>query len=166
MVCTVNEPRLRKVFVGWRGGNMIKRSAIAHVWLAIADSFFVGFFIKMVCRERPVCRSVGMQQNKKRNDTWVVPYKMLYLLCSFYPLHFLYSKHLRCLLLHPTIFIRGRRRVSGTGNRLAGCLPGRPESQHVVGCTGICTRLKISAKIPLIRVLGFLRVTGCIATCQ
>ena len=34
-----NEIRLRKVFVRWRGGNFIERSAIAHVWWAVAGLF-------------------------------------------------------------------------------------------------------------------------------
>ena len=62
------------------------------------------------------------------------------LLCPLESLHFLYTIipggllcSLRRPLLHPTISIRGRRRVSGTGNQLAGCLPGRPDSQHGFG---------------------------------
>ena len=100
---------------------------------------------KRTCRERPVCRSAGLRNKKKhltkvphacnktkterhmgrslQNGVMVVLFMLLSSLCPL--LH---------LLLPPTISIRCRRRVSGTGNQLAGCLPGRPELQHVAGC--------------------------------
>ena len=114
----------------------------------------------------------------RRNDTWVVPYKMgvgctICPLRSLRSLHFyalwnLYTSCTRCIpggllcslrrpLLHPTISTRCRRRVSGTGNQLAGCLPGRPESQHVVGCIKIRTHQRTNPKIPLLKVLEVLR---------
>ena len=71
---TEEQTRLRKVLVGWRGWQNIKRSAIARVWWAVVDLFFMGCFMKCgvfygmilygtacggICRERPVCRSAG-----------------------------------------------------------------------------------------------------------
>ena len=129
----------------------------------MAHSRQIGTSHKRIYRERPVCRSAELQRNQK-----TTPHEVFHkvqqkterhmgrslqggvMVVLFMVLHFLCSMCSRCLCYVLSIFIRCRRRVSGTGNPLAGCLPGRPELQHVAGCIKISTRLNGTPKIPLI----------------
>ena len=61
-----------------------------------------------------------------------------------------------CPLLHSSISIRCRRRVSGIGQPLATDRPGRPESQHGFGCIKFRTHIDCNSKFSLSQVLGFL----------
>ena len=134
----------------------------------------MGTLHKRTCRERPVCRSAGLQRNRKathglfrritieqkteRHMGRSLQNGGLVVLLEFFAFFVLrtlgafcvpYIFCIPCALSYLQPFL--------SGAKIGQAQFGRPKLQHVAGYAGISTNQRILPKSPLLKVLGVLR---------